>query len=321
MEIRKMKLSELTPAEYNPRVELKPGDQEWEALDESIGNFGYVEPIVWNERTGNIVGGHQRRNVLLARGVEEEDISVVNLSPEDEKILNVLLNKSKGIWDVAKLVALIDEIKAAGGNLKATGFTELEISLMGEDFGHIEDLLKEDFSDVGKKESDTILQHEVIPREIGDDAADNNAVSAPFRFRSPLQQHHIPRGRRRRTMRTWKGPKLPRGLLHEMFEVHEDGGYYDKQNGGQWVPGEASEEAFQGVVMPLNNEDLKYMDAGTYTINAQKVYTNGHTLRVGAQFRDGYDGQLYTVKQELTHGPVHALKRYMVEKKGASNPK
>ena len=123
MEIRKMKLSELTPAEYNPRVELKPGDQEWEALDESIGNFGYVEPIVWNERTGNIVGGHQRRNVLLARGVEEEDISVVNLSPEDEKILNVLLNKSKGIWDVAKLVALIDEIKAAGGNLKATGFT------------------------------------------------------------------------------------------------------------------------------------------------------------------------------------------------------
>lgn len=114
MEIRKMKLSELTPAEYNPRVELKPGDQEWEALDESIDSFGYVEPIVWNERTGNIVGGHQRRNILLARGVEEEDISVVNLSSEDEKILNVLLNKSKGIWDVAKLVALIDEIKAAG---------------------------------------------------------------------------------------------------------------------------------------------------------------------------------------------------------------
>lgn len=165
MEIRKMKLSELTPAEYNPRVELKPGDQEWEALDESIDNFGYVEPIVWNERTGNIVGGHQRRNVLLARGVEEEDISVVNLSSEDEKILNVLLNKSKGIWDVAKLVALIDEIKAAGSNLKATGFTELEISLMGEDFGHIDDLLKEDFSDVGKKESDTFVATFTLPEE------------------------------------------------------------------------------------------------------------------------------------------------------------
>ena len=53
----------------------------------------------------------------------------------------------------------------------------------------------------------------------------------------------------------------------------------------------------------------------------RKVYTNGHTLQVGAQFRDGFDGQIYTVKQELTHGPVHSMKRYMVEKKGESNPK
>ena len=109
-------------------------------------------------------------------------------------------------------------------------------------------------------------------------------------------------------MRTWRGPKLPRHLLHTMYELHTEGGGYDKENGGQWVPGETVETPFQGIVMPLNNED-------------QKVYTNGHTLRVGAQFRDGYDGQVYTVKQELTHGPVHSLKRYMVEKKGESNPK
>ena len=57
------------------------------------------------------------------------------------------------------------KIKAAGGNLKATGFTELEISLMGEDFGHIEDLLKEDFSDVGKKESDTFVATFTLPEE------------------------------------------------------------------------------------------------------------------------------------------------------------
>lgn len=66
---------------------------------------------------------------------------------------------------------------------------------------------------------------------------------------------------------------------------------------------------------------LQYIDSGSYTLNAQKVYTNGHTLQVGAQFRDGFDGQIYTVKQELTHGPVHSMKRYMVEKKGESNPK
>ena len=165
MEYRLMKLAELNPAAYNPRVELKPGDPEYEALKRSILTFGNVEPIVWNERTGNLVGGHQRRNVMLAEGIEEDTIGVVDLDEEDEKILNVLLNKVKGIWDVSKLVALIDEIKAAGGDPTLTGFTELEIQLMAEDFGHIEDLLKEDFSDVGKNESPTFVTTFTLPEE------------------------------------------------------------------------------------------------------------------------------------------------------------
>lgn len=36
MNIEKMKLSELRPAEYNPRVELKPGMEEYEKLKQSI---------------------------------------------------------------------------------------------------------------------------------------------------------------------------------------------------------------------------------------------------------------------------------------------
>lgn len=165
MEIRKMNLRNLTPADYNPRVELKPGDPEWDALNASIETFGYILPIIWNETTGNVVGGHQRRNILLERGVVEDDVVVLHLELEDEKVLNTLLNKSKGIWDVGKLVDLIEEIKEAGGNLLATGFTELEITLMGEDFGHIEDLLEEDFSDVGKSESDTFVATFTLPEE------------------------------------------------------------------------------------------------------------------------------------------------------------
>lgn len=165
MEIRKMNLRNLTPADYNPRVELKPGDPEWDALNASIETFGYILPIIWNETTGNVVGGHQRRNILLERGVVEDDVVVLHLELEDEKVLNTLLNKSKGIWDVGKLVDLIEEIKEAGGNLLVTGFTELEITLMGEDFGHIEDLLEEDFSDVGKSESDTFVATFTLPEE------------------------------------------------------------------------------------------------------------------------------------------------------------
>ena len=60
MNLQKISTDKISMAKYNPRKNLKPGDAEYEKLRRSIETFGYVEPIIWNERTGNIVGGHQR---------------------------------------------------------------------------------------------------------------------------------------------------------------------------------------------------------------------------------------------------------------------
>ena len=68
MNIQKVQLEKLNPAKYNPRKDLRPGDPEYEKLKKSIETFGYVEPIVWNKRTGNIVGGHQRLKILQHQG-------------------------------------------------------------------------------------------------------------------------------------------------------------------------------------------------------------------------------------------------------------
>lgn len=65
MLIEKKKTAELLPAEYNPRKDLKPGDEEYEKLKRSIEEFGYVEPVIWNKTTGRVVGGHQRLKVLI----------------------------------------------------------------------------------------------------------------------------------------------------------------------------------------------------------------------------------------------------------------
>ena len=64
MKIQEIEFSRLIPADYNPRVALTPDMPEFERLKNSIETFGNVEPIVWNERTGHIVGGHQRLAVL-----------------------------------------------------------------------------------------------------------------------------------------------------------------------------------------------------------------------------------------------------------------
>ena len=64
MQIEKKNVSQLLPADYNPRKDLKPGDKEYEKLKRSIEQFGYVEPVIWNATTSRVVGGHQRLKVL-----------------------------------------------------------------------------------------------------------------------------------------------------------------------------------------------------------------------------------------------------------------
>ena len=128
-----MKLSKITPAEYNPRKTLRPGDTEYEALKNSLARFGVAEPLVVNETTGNLVSGHQRLNVLLEMGVEEVEVVLVELDEDQEKLLNIAMNKIEGEWDYKKLEALFSEISAE--DIKFTGFSEDELRNLFEDGG------------------------------------------------------------------------------------------------------------------------------------------------------------------------------------------
>lgn len=80
MQFETVNVNQLNPAPYNPRKDLKPGDAEYEKLRRSMEEFGTVEPLVWNIRTGNLVGGHQRHKVLQAMG--RDSVEVVVGSPE-----------------------------------------------------------------------------------------------------------------------------------------------------------------------------------------------------------------------------------------------
>lgn len=127
MQVSKIPIDQLNPAAYNPRKDLQPGDPEYEKLKRSIQEFGYVEPIVWNKRTGNIVGGHQRYKVLLDMGMREVDCVVVDLDETKEKALNLALNKIQGDWDYLKLKELLQELDTGEFDIELTGFGMDEI--------------------------------------------------------------------------------------------------------------------------------------------------------------------------------------------------
>lgn len=137
MQIEKKKVSDLIPADYNPRKDLKPGDKEYEKLKRSITEFGYVDPLIWNKRTGRLVGGHQRLKVLEDMGENQVDVVVVDLDEEKEKALNVALNKISGEWDKDKLALLITDLQGS----------DLDVSLTGFDQEELDDLFKEDLKD------------------------------------------------------------------------------------------------------------------------------------------------------------------------------
>ena len=130
MLVKTLPISELQPASYNPRKELKPGDPEFEKLKRSIDEFGYVEPVIYNQTTGRIVGGHQRVKVLSDLGHDTVDCVVIELDETREKALNVALNKISGEWDQDKLALLIADLDACDFDAELTGFDDAEIQAM-----------------------------------------------------------------------------------------------------------------------------------------------------------------------------------------------
>ena len=102
-------LSELKPAEYNPRKKLKPGDKEYEKIKNSIEEFGFADPLVVNADM-TIIGGHQRLTVAMDLGYTEVPCAVVDIDKVREKALNIALNKITGAWDENLLADLLKDI-------------------------------------------------------------------------------------------------------------------------------------------------------------------------------------------------------------------
>lgn len=138
LRLEKISVDKLKPHPLNPRVTLTEGMPMYEKLKKSIEKHTYIDPIIWNERTGYIVAGHQRLNVLkdLAEkeGVKLDKVSVivVNLSDDDEKTFLLSDNKITGVWDPDKLKTMFEQLSEE--EYEFTGFDEFEIeSLLNED--------------------------------------------------------------------------------------------------------------------------------------------------------------------------------------------
>lgn len=170
MEFEVKRIADMNRAAYNPRVDLQPEDEEYQAIERSLKRHGLVQPIVWNRRTNTVVSGHQRLTVLEAQGETEVTVSVVDLDDIQEKELNVALNKITGEWDDDKLSVILNEL---GKEATDTGFTLPEIDVLRDE-------LKSYFDDVTApdEEEPTEEQEESFLLSLTFDAADEKPLKA-----------------------------------------------------------------------------------------------------------------------------------------------
>ena len=128
-EIQTISRKDIKKAEYNPRIMDKDNSKR---LQSGIEDVGLVAPLVWNKRTGNLVGGHQRLTVLdrLEKTKDYElDVAVIDVDEKTEKKINVQLNNPsmQGDFDFDMLGELALEFD---GGLADFGFSDFDIEMM-----------------------------------------------------------------------------------------------------------------------------------------------------------------------------------------------
>ncbi|QYU68105.1 ParB N-terminal domain-containing protein [Leptolyngbya sp. 15MV] len=174
-------IERINPAPYNPRVDLKPGDPAYDKLVKSIAEFGLVEPLVWNQRSGPLVGGHQRLKILRDRGDEMVPVVVVDLSSQKERALNLALNKIQGDWDDTRLAEVLQHLMLT---------PHLDWDLTGFEFDEAKDIIAEVLADAEEEAEEEFDAEQELAK-----AAAQPAVTQPGDLillgTDPARQHRL----------------------------------------------------------------------------------------------------------------------------------
>lgn len=128
--IEDVALDLLRPDPANPR---RISGDELDALERSLRQFGFVQPVLARREDGVVIGGHQRLVAARRLGLTSVPVTWLDVSVEQARLLGLALNKISGSWDDALLARLLADLGAT---------PELDLSLSGFGEDEITDLLR-----------------------------------------------------------------------------------------------------------------------------------------------------------------------------------
>ena len=148
MIVEKKEINKLKPAKYNPR---QISTKQYKDLKESIEKFSLVDPIIIN-RDLTVIGGHQRLKVCKELKYKVVECVVLDISKEDERELNIRLNKNTGDFDMDILANEFDI-----DELTDWGFKHIDLDI---NIDKIEEH-KEDLATLTIKEDDLVKANQL----------------------------------------------------------------------------------------------------------------------------------------------------------------
>ena len=107
--VEEVPLDQLRPDPANPR---RIGDDELDALERSLRQFGFVSPVLARRVDRTVIGGHQRLVAARRLGLASVPVTWLDISVEQARLLGLALNKISGSWDDALLARLLADLQA-----------------------------------------------------------------------------------------------------------------------------------------------------------------------------------------------------------------
>jgi DNA modification methylase len=124
--IEQVQIDLLRPDSANPR---RISDEELDALERSIRQFGFVQPVLARREDGVVIGGHQRLLAARRLGLTTVPVISLDISVEQARLLNLALNKIGGSFDEQLLARLLADLQATPNlDISLSGFGEDEIA-------------------------------------------------------------------------------------------------------------------------------------------------------------------------------------------------
>ena len=123
-------IHELKPSPYNPRT-IKP--EKKEQLRASLKKSGIVQPLIVNKLNMQVIGGHQRLEIMLEENMMFAPVVFLELNEQDEMALNLQLNAIAGEWDWNKLTPMVKNLKSKKWDVNQLGFDFATVNTMLED--------------------------------------------------------------------------------------------------------------------------------------------------------------------------------------------